>query len=369
MSFHSNTFILLFLITYSCFGQKFVGELSKTEFNLPLEKVNSFYEMYESKNGFLDFTGIKKGDNIAEIGAAQGMNLGIMSMFCDSVTFYAQDINAKSLSQKNLENTVEYYTSKRSSLQTNTFKRIIGTVSETGLPDNTFDKIFIIYSFHDFNKKDEMLDDLILKLKSTGKLIINDGFSFPDDSIKCYEAGCHVFTTLNTEIKRFEKHGLYLTQMRNPDYHASNYGNMVVYEKNKARSDEFYKNKNAIDPLVRQSFRLKIGKVASDSVTVKQISDSLFLKIKDIASVYGEYETWVKEIALKYLNKGENLSAINILKANRKLFPESYQSNYWLGVAYQENKQNDEALFYLKSSLSLNPRNTKASERIKMITR
>ena len=306
MNYIPYTFLLaFFLIINSCFGQKYTGELCTTEFNLPVKKANSFYELYESKKGFLDFTGIKKGDVIAEIGAAQGMNLGIMSVFCDSVTFYAQDINTKTLSQKNLEKTIEYYSSQRTSPQTNTFKRVIGTLNASNLPGNTFDKIFIIYSFHDFDKKDEMLEDIFLKLKPTGKLIINDGFSFPGDSITCREAGCHVFTTLNTEIKRFEKHGLYLTQMRNPDFHASHYGNLVVYEKDKARSDEFYKNKNAIDHLVSQSFRLKNEDTASDSVIVNQITDSLLLQIGTVTSVYREFETWIREIGLKYLRKNK----------------------------------------------------------------
>ena len=368
MSYIQYTFLLTsFLITSFCFSQKYAGELSQTEFNLPIKKLNSFYELYESKKGFLDFTGIKKGDVIAEIGAAQGMNLGIMSVLFDSVTFYAQDINAKTLSEKNLDNTVKYYSSQRSSKQTNIFKRIIGTITATNLPENTFDKIFIIYSFHDFDRKDEMLEDLVRKLKPNGKLIINDGFSFPGDSIICREAGYHVFTPLKTEIKRFEKHGLYLTQMRNPDFHASHYGNLVVYEKNKVKSDEFYKNKNAIDPLVSQSFRFKNKDIASDSLSVKQITDSLLLKIESITSVYSEFETWIKEIGIKYLRKVENQSAINIFKANRLLFPLSYHSNYWLGVAYHENKQNDLALYYLKLSLSLNPQNTNARERINTI--
>ena len=50
-------------------------------------------------------------------------------------------------------------------------------------------------------------------------------------------------------------------------------------EKDKNKSDAYLKLKNAIDPLAAQSYRLKKKEVAADSNIVKQITDSVFLKI------------------------------------------------------------------------------------------
>ncbi len=72
-------------------------------------------------------------------------------------------------------------------------------------------------------------------------------------------------------------------------------------------------------------------------------------------------------MALKYLRNSLNQSAINILKANVSFYPNLYQTHYWLGVAYQENKQYDLALKYLKISISINPNNNIALNRIKKI--
>ncbi|MBA2610522.1 MAG: methyltransferase domain-containing protein [Bacteroidetes bacterium] len=361
--------IILSFISLNYFAQKYAGELAKTEFNLEGKKLNSFYEMSETKKTFLNFTEIKKGDVVAEIGAANGVNPGIMSTFCDSVTFYAQDIDEKTLSQDHLNSTVAYYLKFKTKGQTNTFKRVIGTITNSNLPDGLFDKIFIILSYHDFDKKDEMLDDIYKKLKPDGKLLINDGFSFPGDTIKCYEDGCHPFPLLVNEIRRCEQHGFYLTKMRNPNFHASNYGNFVIFEKNKTRSDAFYKKKNEVDTLVNKLFLLNQEKNAEDSVLVKQITNMLQPQITKIKEVYYELDTWIKEIGLKYLRKPNDASAINILKLNAELFPDSYQANYWLGVAYQRNKQNVLALEKLKLSLLLEPGNTNAEKRINALTK
>lgn len=340
-------FSVFLLINTSLFSQKYIGALSQTEFNLSADKMNFFANMFETKKQFYEFMDIKKGDVIAEIGAAEGLNLGVLSVLYDSITFYAQDIDAKALSQKKLNKTINYYSKKRSSVQTNTFKRVIGTMTSTNLPNNTFDQILIISSFHDFDKKDEMLDDISEKLKPNGKLIILDGYSFVGDTQRCPDNGGHILTTLDIEIKRFEKHGFYLTKMRSPNCNAAHYGNGLVFEKNKAKSEEFYKHKNLIDPLVSHSFRFKQKSVSSDSLIVKQITDSLITRIDEITKVYPEFEVWMKDIALRHLRKLNYQAAINILEANKKLFPNSIHAYYWLSLAYKENKQTEISKKYL----------------------
>ena len=359
--------LFYFLLVSNCFSQKYLGELAETEFHLSEKKLNFIVNVFETKKQLVDFLEIEKGDIIAEIGAGDGINMGVLSTVYDSITFYVQDINPKALTQKKLNKTIRYYSKHKQAPQTNTFKRVIGTINSSNLSAGTFDVIFLIDAYHDFDTKDATLDDIYAKLKPTGKLILMDGASFIGDTITCKFAGSHVFTMLDVEINRCAKHGLYLTKMRNPNFFASNYGNATIYEKDKNKSDAYLKLKNAIDPLAAQSYRLKKKEVAADSNIVKQITDSVFLKIKEITSVYPEYEVWIKDIAITHLWKLRYQSAINILKENVRFYPNSYQAFYWLGVAYQENKQYALALQCFNQSLALNSANANCVERIKVI--
>ncbi len=348
-------------------AQDYMNEIAPTEFGLSSDRYNFFVNMFETKKQLYDFMEINKGETITEIGAAEGYNLGVIAMLYDSLTIYAQDIDAKTLSKKELHKTIKYYSKKRSTKQTNEFVRVIGTTDSSRLPINTFDKILIINSYHDFDKKDEMLDDISNKLKPNGQLIILDGYSYPADTQTCRDYGIHILTTLPVELKRLEKHGYYVTKMRSPDYNGAHYGNGLFLERNKTKSEAFYKKRNAIEPLVKQSVRYSHKEVAMDPLAMKQLTDSLAPKINEILEVYPEYELWIKDIALRQLRKKEFQFAINVLNANTHLFPSSYQTFYWLGLAYKENKQYDLALKNLKQSLSLNPSNKTCKARIKAV--
>ncbi len=359
--------IVFTLLSNLLFGQKYQGELSEIEYNIPVKKLDHLYQIIETKNKFLDFMAIKKGAVVAEIGSEDGVFIGTIATLYDSVIFYAQDIDPKVLSEKNFNKTIKSYYQYRKTPETNSYKIVIGTENESKLPNNTFDKIFLMTALHDFDKKNEMLSDIYKKLKPTGQLIIEDGFSYSNDTLTCKEFGCHKYMIMDTLVKMCEMNNLYLTKMRNPNFHASHYANILVFEKSKTKSEQFFKKKKAIDNIVNQSFLLNENKIASDSTKVKAISASILPEIPKISAVYEEYDVWLKELALKYLRNSMNQSAINILKANVSFYPNLYQTYYWLGVAYQENKQYELALNYFKLSLSINPNNYIALNRIKTI--
>lgn len=371
------SFVLLFYFANirSTFSQNYFGEFSKTEFKCGPDDLNFFLWLFETKNQLKDFIDLKKGDIVTEIGAGDGINIGVMSMVYDSVTFVAQDINIKILNDKTYNKIIKKYSKYRQTPQTNTFEKVIGTTTSSNLPDNKFDELFIINSFHDFDKQDEMLDDIYKKLKPNGRFILLEGFSFPNDTQICPDYGPHILHTLDAELPRFEKHGFYLTKMRSPNCKAAHYGNALVFEKDKKKSAEFYNSKTIVDEVVNRSFRLKQNNVAIDSSVVSQIFDSLQAKIKNITDVYKGYEQWIRELGMNHLMKSEVIAAINILKGNVLLYPSSYQANYWLGVAYEKNKQYDLALTYYNNSLRLNPTNyvcidkIRASEKLKNTNR
>lgn len=367
MKKHFILLLFFYLFVPGYYSQKYRGEFTKAEFNLSVDRMSFFADMFETKEQLIDFMEIKKGDVIAEIGAAEGYNIGMLSTICDSVTFYFQDIDPKTCSEKKITSTIKYYSKRRDSKQTNNFVRVIGTTRESKLPHDKFDKILIIKSFHDFDEKDRMLNDIDTKLKAGGKLFILDGFSYAEDIQICLDYGPHVLTTMDIELERFEKHGFFLTKMRNPYYNATHYGHGLVFERDRKKAFHFYNLKNEIDPLVSHSFRFKQDKIASDTIIMKHITDSLLPKIDKITNVYEEFEVWIKDIGVNHLRKAEYRSAINIFKANTLFYPNSYQAFYWLGLGYEENKQFDLARKNYELSLKIRPNNPVCVSRIKKL--
>src|ERR1700752_104387 len=225
--------VLCLLIEEICFAQKYNGEFAKQEFNLSADKLNFFNWIFETKEQLRDFMEIKNGDVVAEVGAGYGTNIGVLSLLYDSITFYAEDIDKKWLNERKLRKTISYYEKRRKTKQTNTFHCIIGTCSNTNLPDGIFDKIFLAEAFHEVDDKDAMIEDFAKKLKPNGKIIVLDGFSFPGDVQTCPDNGPHVLTMLPVEIERFEKHGFHLAKIKAPDFKSIHYANGLFFERDK----------------------------------------------------------------------------------------------------------------------------------------
>src|SRR4051812_37257513 len=126
---------------------------------------------FEDEKDLVTFFNFKKGDFVAEVGAANGQNIGGLSILTDSITFYAEDINAKALNQSNLDKVINK-SKKYKNSSTAKFQLCIGTEKSTNLPDNSFDKIILSSTFHEFTFMDEMLTDIYKKLKPGGQLYI-----------------------------------------------------------------------------------------------------------------------------------------------------------------------------------------------------
>ena len=157
---------------------------------------------FESEKDLLSFFEFTKGDVVAEVGANNGQNIAGLSILTDSITFYAEDIDAKSLNEKDLLKTVSK-TGKYKKVQTNTFKLQIGTEKETLLPDSSCNKIILSSTFHEFTYMDDMINDLYNKLKPGGKLYILES--------KCY-AKTHKNYSAEETIAILNKHLLKLLQ-------------------------------------------------------------------------------------------------------------------------------------------------------------
>ena len=88
--------------------------------------------------------------------------------------FYLEDIDTSFFNQRQVGFAWHYYDSLRGRPMTSTYTMVTGTEESTRLPENTFDKIIIINSFHEFSRVDEMLADIKTKLKPGGILYIDE---------------------------------------------------------------------------------------------------------------------------------------------------------------------------------------------------
>jgi ubiquinone/menaquinone biosynthesis C-methylase UbiE len=143
--------------------------ISKPEFSYKV--YGNVANYFESEKELLDYFEFKKGNNVAEIGSLEGKNIVGFCILTDSVTFYAQDINSKTLNQRSFEKLLSKAEKYKKPISSKT-KLIIGNEKESLLPENAFDKIILVNTFHEFSFMNEMLRDIYKKLKPNGKLYI-----------------------------------------------------------------------------------------------------------------------------------------------------------------------------------------------------
>ena len=120
------------------------------------------------KDKCLDTIQLKKGDVIADIGAGNGYLEAMLSLYNDSLTFYIQDIDTSVCNPRQINEVVKFYQDVRGCPITNTFIAVNGTDSTTNLPDNTFDKILMLWTYSYILKPGEFIADVREKLKDEG---------------------------------------------------------------------------------------------------------------------------------------------------------------------------------------------------------
>jgi len=135
------------------------------------KSMDDLRKMQQKEIGFYDF---KSGQTIASIGAQCSHWEAAYAATTDSVTFFLEDIDSSKFKKSQVEFAWNYYSALRSKPMTSNYKLIIGDERSTSLPENTFDKILIINSFHEFTFQVEMLADIKKKLKAGGILYIDE---------------------------------------------------------------------------------------------------------------------------------------------------------------------------------------------------
>jgi len=134
----------------------------------------SMKDLFRQKQKELGFYDFKPGQTVASIGAQCCHWEAAYAAGTDSILFYLEDIDTTSFTTEQTAFAWHYYDSLRGRPMTSDFKRVVGNEKVTFLPENTFDKIIIINSFHEFTYPADMLADIKKKLKPDAILYIDE---------------------------------------------------------------------------------------------------------------------------------------------------------------------------------------------------
>lgn len=317
----------------------------------------------EIRDGKLKYFGIQNGDVVADIGAASGWLEGAFSVFVDSVSFYIQDVDTHYLNQDQLNRVVTHFSALRSSPQTNTFQMVIGTEKKTNLPDSIFDIIIIHNTFHEILNPWKIVEDLKSKLKPTGKIIVYDAFSNNYKKIK--HAGCGI-KALKVEFvsEIFLWNYLYLTHMSGPESSLNNY---LTFELDYEKANTFYAKEASIKTHMDTLARLNSKAINRDSMATMQIAIYLKDYLTDHHPTYPTLELYTNELASYLFKEGDTLAAKNVFQVNTILFPTSFYAYDNFADICLIAKQYAASLTNFQKSLELNPDNTYAKEKIRML--
>ncbi|RZK29145.1 MAG: methyltransferase domain-containing protein, partial [Hymenobacter sp.] len=111
---------------------------------------------------------------IASVGAGGANKEILYSMLADSLVFYLQDIDSTCLSKTVLPITIQQHYEATGQVCDDTFISVMGTETDTKLPERFFDKVLIENTLHELTKPDEMLQSIRNSLKPDGFLFIED---------------------------------------------------------------------------------------------------------------------------------------------------------------------------------------------------
>ena len=122
----------------------------------------------------LSIYNFQPNETIASIGASSGVWEIWFASQVEGLTFYLQDIDPINCNQEEIEYGIKYYEKLLQKPILGKFIPIIGTQSKTNLPENTFNKVLIINSLHEFGMPELILQEIHKILKSNGQLFIEE---------------------------------------------------------------------------------------------------------------------------------------------------------------------------------------------------
>jgi len=135
----------LLLALHACNSTVDNGSMQPTEgypFITSMEEIKDIL-----KHRGIDTISFRPGEFVADIGGGNGYIEAMLSMFHDSLTFYIQDIDSSVCNDNAIKEVVAFYQDVNGKPFTNRFITVNGTDTETKLPKNSFDKIFMMWTY------------------------------------------------------------------------------------------------------------------------------------------------------------------------------------------------------------------------------
>jgi SAM-dependent methyltransferase len=302
------------------------------------------------KSLFLDL-GLKKGDVVADIGAASGWIEGIFSVFSDSITYYVEDIDTNYANESQLKKVVDYYSNVRGSPQTNKFYFVTGTKTTTNLQDGMFDKIIMNNSYHEIKAQQKILKEVLKKLKPDGKLIIADCFS--NKYTTYHIPGCGYKAESMKKIKdEVESAGYFLIDMSEPE---NSFSNILTFERDRHRTVPLYDKINSVQPFIEVLDKLNDVTFAEDSDEAKDIGVFLEAHLEQLTPVYRSLEDYLSSLGYEWIDEKLYPAALNVMQIWIKLYPNSADAYYGLGQVYLKSLNYPLALINFNKALKLEP--------------
>lgn len=129
----------------------------------------------------LDFYQFKAGQSLAIVGAGCGHWEAAYAAATAGISFYLEDIDTTKCNKAHGDVAWNHYAKLRGKPMTCIYELVPGDERSTSLPENTFDKIIIINSFHE-SSKNSCVKDLYFQnfpvLKSNQSTRIQPFFSY-----------------------------------------------------------------------------------------------------------------------------------------------------------------------------------------------
>src|SRR5258708_3121714 len=111
-------------------------------------------------------------DVIADGGAAEGWLDAGIAVYRNDLHFYMEDIDSAFIKEKKLQEAVEAYSKIKGGPLSCTFTQSVGNEKSTLLPENYFDKVLLIDTFHHLDCRNDLIADLHRIMKGNGKIVV-----------------------------------------------------------------------------------------------------------------------------------------------------------------------------------------------------
>lgn len=235
VSIHRATITLIvisLLAIFACKSSDDNGSMQPTEgypFLTDIDEIRGIL-----KNRGIDTLSFRPGEFVADIGGGNGYIEAMLSLFHDSITFYVQDIDSSVCNDDAIKDVVAFYQDVHGNPFTNHFITVNGTDTETNLPKNTFDKIFMMWTYSYLKYPKVFVSDVRNNLKDDGLFyVINPEVEESEYSTMLRQKYEWNVSPLEKQINDIIDCGFDLRQIRKI-YEAGEYNQPIIMVFNKS---------------------------------------------------------------------------------------------------------------------------------------